>query len=141
MLAACGPSTIEREEWNRSGEAEKASAQLVDSQTAPVLLVGEYRVAGIDGEAIDQSFAMTLSINESVIDLASCGGLRWNYTYSDGHLQTRKDALVSPEFLCRLPREYSLADEAISSAERVTRTPANGIELSGGGHSITLYSQ
>jgi hypothetical protein len=39
-----------------------------------------------------------------------------------------------------LPEERALS-EAIEAADVVRRTPANGIELSGSGRSVTLFGQ
>ncbi len=107
-------------------------------------LAGEYRVAGIDGEPFDESFGVALSISAvpSVISFdEECGTLSWATDMEGGVLFTNR---MPPEpRSCDTPihpRLLQLA-AAIDAADRAVRTPANGIELSGGGRSVLLFSQ
>lgn len=106
----------------------------------PAALVGEYRVAGIDGREIGGSIGLALSVTAQEIAFdPRCAGFRWSYSYQAGTLATARPA--GP--VCRIgvgPEEQRLAT-ALDAVTSARRTPSNGIELSGGGHSVTLYSQ
>ena len=107
-------------------------------------LIGEYRVAGIGGEQIDAPVGLSLSIaNTRIIFPAHCGGYAWDYTLEAGALSTV--LVMSPDPNCQTrapvhPAVYELvaALDAVTGAER---TPQNAIRLSGGGRSVTLFSQ
>lgn len=119
---------------------------------APDRIRGEYRVAGIDGKAVDQPYGIALSITENEISFApTCAGFVWTYEYAaDGTLSTERHpdygGKIAPDgsvFVCAVglkPTDIPLA-QAIDDAARAGRTPANAIELSGSEHSITLFSQ
>lgn len=104
------------------------------------LPVGEYRVAGADGADIDLGHGISLSVTEDTIALASqCVTPRWTYRYVDGRLRTER--IVEP--ICergRHPAE-SAAMAVFDDPQEVLRTPANGLFVEGGGHSVTLFSQ
>ena len=101
---------------------------------------GEYRVAGADGADIDLGHGISLSVSEDTIALASqCVTPRWTYRHVDGRLRT--EAIVEP--ICdrgRYPAEEAII-AVLDDPRQVTRTPANGIHIEGGGHSMTLFSQ
>jgi hypothetical protein len=121
------------------------------SPAAPASLAGEYRVAGIDGESLNADFGIALSISDSRISYEpECAGFVWDYTYEAGVLTTERSAGHGPErqpdgptAVCAVAvapelRQLGQAIDAVASAER---TPANAIELSGGGRSVTLFTQ
>ena len=116
------------------GSAQPANA------VAAAELPGEYRVAGVDGADINLPYGISASIREGRIHVVSdCVNLAWDYTYANGELETTR---VPVESCARgLTREEEAIAAALESAEQAVRTPANGIELSGGGHSVTLFSQ
>lgn len=103
-------------------------------------LAGEFRVAGIDGSDIDLPHAITATIDAERIEVQSdCIGLAWTFTLAEGVLATAQ----TPTRSCRRafdPTEMALMG-ALDVADTVRRTEANGIEFSGGGHSVTLFSQ
>ena len=121
---------------------------------APASLEGEYRVAGIDGTEVGGNIGIALSITDKLIWFdPRCAGFNWSYTYAEGVISTDRpqkprttdSALVAgvPAPTCRIavhPEQQRLAT-ALDAVTRAERTPSNGIELSGGGHSVTLYSQ
>jgi hypothetical protein len=130
VLAACQPA------------AEEPPA--APSEAPPIAsaaeLTGEFRVAGIDGSDIDLPHAITASIGDGRIAVQSdCIGLAWNFTLEKGVLKTAQTPVPS----CR--RAYDPAEQnlmaALDVAEVARRTEAGGIEFSGGGHSVTLFSQ
>jgi len=106
----------------------------------PQALVGEYRVAGADGESINLPHGVAARIATDRIEVsAGCIGLAWSYAFEGGRLVTERVPATS----CRralMPQEQAIA-EAFDAAQGVRRTPANGIEFSGGGRSVLLFSQ
>lgn len=140
-VAACSPAPIERAQGGGSAVSTAAPSA---SPTPVGSLVGEYRVAGIDGEALDLPFAMTLSIDErSIVNEGVCGGDAWDYRLEGSELELTRTRRPDPECLAtvRVYPEVLHLPAAIDAATRAERTPSNAIELSGGGHSVTLYSQ
>jgi len=114
---------------------------VADPPAAPQRLpIGEYRVAGADGTDINLPHAITVSVSADTIAVASqCVTPRWTYRYVEGRLRTEP----IPEAICdrgRYPAEEALS-AVFGDPQAITRTAANGIEVSGGGRSVTLFSQ
>ncbi|MXO61171.1 hypothetical protein GRI89_16630 [Altererythrobacter salegens] len=107
-------------------------------------LVGEYRVAGIDGQPLDAAYGIALSITDERIDFPNCRQIGWSYTFEDGKVSTERsppgglDAKPCDE---PLPVYVVQMISAIDSAKKAERTPENGIDLKGGLRSVTLFSQ
>jgi hypothetical protein len=114
---------------------------------APESLVGEYRVAGIDGEELNASFGIPLSIDQGTISYEpKCAGFVWQYAYRDGALdnERRQEKLHHPPppvCVIAVPPELNTLASALEASDRAGRTPANGIELSGNGRSVLLFTQ
>ena len=107
---------------------------------APESLVGEYRVAGVDGAAVDLGWAMTVSIDDTTIRLMSqCVTPEWTYHWDGKALQTESIPIPICERGLAPAEEAAIA--AFDAAIRAGRTPENAIELTGGGHIVTLFSQ
>ena len=108
--------------------------------TERIDLPGEYRIAGVDGVDIDLPHGISAIVSASRIDVHSgCIRFAWSYSYDGQVLTTTSEPVAS----CRralLPEEQALS-AAIDAATAVARTPANGIELSGAGRSVILFSQ
>lgn len=108
--------------------------------TSSEQLVGEYRVAGVQGQAVDLPYAITASIRPARIHVvADCVNLAWDYRLVDGILTTAPAAVES----CGrglAPIEATLA-ATLDGADRIVRTPANGFEVTGSGRSATLFRQ
>lgn len=144
-LAACQPPA--------PSEPATAAAQAAQNP-APEALAGEYRVAGIDGREVGGGIGIALSITPREIAFEPrCAGFAWTYAYNGGILATDRpqkprasgEALTAgpPVPVCRIaihPEQARLA-AALDAVTAARRTPSNGIELTGGGHSVTLYSQ
>jgi len=137
------------------GNAEPASPGAQDpSPAAPKALVGEYRVAGIDGSEVGGGIGIGLTITDRQISFEPrCAGFVWTYSYAGGVLATDRpqkprgagEAMAATRAapVCRIavhPEQARLA-RALDSVTAARRTPTNGIELTGSGHSVTLYSQ
>ena len=114
-------------------------------------LAGEWRVAGIDGEPFDEPYGLALSADgEEIWWEPRCANAAWSYRLDGLELVTGEGEPTAPVTpgappppVCTVNPPARLADvaRALDSAERVGRTPSNGILLEGGGHSLTLYSQ
>jgi hypothetical protein len=145
LLMACGPGANEpvAEPEQRAGPPSTPAAQAISPVPTPAAtnLVGEYRVAGIDGEELNAPTGIAVSITESTIDLAPCAGFAWTYTYENRVLETKRIPVSPTGIVCRIPEEAALAGEAMAEATRVRLTAANGLEFSGGGRSVLLFSQ
>lgn len=106
----------------------------------PQTLVGEWRVAAVDNTSIDMGWAITASIDDRTIRLGSqCVTPAWTYAYEAGRLDTQS----VPEPLCeraRAPAEERVM-ATLDAGGTVYRTPENGVLISGGAYSITLFSQ
>lgn len=103
-------------------------------------LAGEYRVAGIDGADINLPHAITASIDGERIHVTSdCVNFAWSYRFEGEQLATER---VPVESCARgfEPIEQELL-AALDVADAVRRTPANAVEISGGGHAVTLFAQ
>ena len=109
-------------------------------------LAGEWRVAGVDGREFDEPYGLALSASESEI--------WWNPRCARQSLGYRIEGtrfvFVPPSEMPKeqlvvcviaIPPRLPEVMSAIRSADRIERTPENGILLSGGGHSVTLFSQ
>lgn len=150
-LAACSQAGDAAEPAPR---ATTVSGEGTERPNFPVPedIVGEYRVAGIDDEAPGVPYGIAVSITEAEISYEpKCAGFVWTYEYAaDGTLTTKRDpdygGEVGPDgsvAVCAVglkPTDIPLS-QAIDAAQRAGRTPTNAIELSGGGRSVTLYSQ
>jgi len=131
LLAACQP--VEAPAAPSSTETAQAEA--------PASLIGEYRVAGIDGTEVGGNIGIGLSVTETNIFFEPrCAGFDWTYTYDSGALTTERPA-DRPVCKIAVHSEQQRLAIALDAVTRAERTPANGIELTGGGHSVTLFSQ
>lgn len=117
-------------------------------------LAGHWRVAGIDGEALNERTAIALSADDSEIWWdPRCAGVIVPYRIVNERfiVVSTPEAPppppgsepVPPPPVCTigLPPRLSDAMNAIRAADTIERTPANAVRLSGGGRSITLFSQ
>jgi hypothetical protein len=141
LLAACGQPA------EQPVPTPTPSATASPALPAPESLVGEYRVAGIDGEELNASFGIALSIDEGKVSFEpTCAGFVWTYAYRGGalDLERRQEKIGHPPPpVCAVaihPLQRQLG-EALDAVDRAGRTPANGIELSGNGRSVLLFTQ
>ena len=124
----------------QAAEDEPAPPPETPAISSAAELAGEYRVAGVDGSDIDLPHAVTASIDESRIHLVSdCVNLAWTYRFAGELLATEQAPVES------CARGYDATEQALLAAfdvaDTVRRTPENGVQFSGGGHSVTLFSQ
>lgn len=114
-------------------------------------LLGEYRVAGIDGGEVPGGEAIALSIDGPLVSYEpTCAGFVWEIDFEEERFETARHSFGPPPEPGEPPRpvcaiavsagQRALAT-AIDAATRAERTPANAIRLSGSGHSVLLFSQ
>ena len=148
LLTACAPRDQVANETTAPPPAEAPAA----AEPAPIqTLEGEWRVAGIDGQALDQpvGLALTASAQEIWWD-PRCAGYVRSYRIEGSKFMTgphigfvpRKPGEPTPP-VCTIapPPRIGEVFRALTEATTIARTPQNGIEISGGGHSLLLFSQ
>ncbi len=152
VLAACqqaDPAPVARGEVTRT--APQAPPAPVPERPAPqaVSLVGQWRVAGIDDRAFDEPYGLALSADaEKLWWEPSCAGMGRRYqivgqsiSFTPFRPPVPAGSPTPPVCAIGLPPRLDEVFRAIDAASTVARTPENGILLSGGGHSLTLFSQ
>lgn len=118
------------------GIAERVPAELVPASE----LVGEWRIAGVDGEEIDQPYAITASITDRQIHVvADCINIAWSYTAESGSFDAKR---VPVEGCGRgmTPKEEAIVT-AIDTATGFGKVPSNAMEIFSQQHRVTLYRQ
>ncbi len=154
-LAACSQESEPEEQVTTlpaPGGIESPPPAPPASPLSPVeTLAGEWRVAGIDGQPLDEPYGLALSADDTEIWWEPrCANFAFGYRIDGFTLDTgtaRPDGpmtpLETPPPVCAIGIPPRLSDVArvLDLAESVGRTPSNGILIEGGGHSLTLYSQ
>lgn len=162
LAAACdgsGPDTPAEAPVVRAGEESgDYSPERVPGGVAITALgdlVGEYRVAGIDDQPLDMPQGIALSVDGPLLSFEPvCAGFVWEVQFDSEQLsltRTREpEPPVAEGVLPPPPRttcaigilpEWDQLATALDAASRAERTPANAVRISGGGHSVTLFSQ
>ena len=115
------------------------------STLAPVeTLTGEWRVAGIDGTEFNEPYGLALSGDEASLWWAPrCAQQERRYAIKGREIRFSQvsERHGTPPCLPGLPARLADVLRALDAATTVGRTPSNGIEISGGGHSVLLFSQ
>lgn len=140
-LAGCSPAN---DAANTPAQRGADGATVLQQNTPIGTLVGEYRVAGINGAPMETSFGLALSVTESQMIFGDfCGGYAWDYRLEGTKIETARVASPDKECLATVTMHRSVFEfvEALDAVTQAGRTPSNGIELSGAGRSVTLYSQ
>ena len=112
-------------------------------------LAGHWRVAAIDGRAVDQPVALALTGDgQRLWWEPRCAGMARNYAIRGASIrftstQPRRapGAPTPPVCAIGLPPRLGELFRALDLADRVARSPNNGIVIAGPGHSLTLFSQ
>tara|TARA_B100000678_G_scaffold272266_1_gene261586 strand:+ start:395 stop:853 length:459 start_codon:yes stop_codon:yes gene_type:complete len=108
-----------------------------------ISLAGEWRLAGLDGGEFNESYGIALSADEGEIWWnPRCAGAVVRYRIVGDRFVVVEDP-PPPPVACAIavPQRLPEVMNAIRAADRIERTPANGIRLSGGGRSVTLFGQ
>lgn len=156
VLSACSlPSGSEAEMPDNVREEPTAPipGNIADGKPITSLgdLLGEYRVAGVDGSEVPHGEAIALSIDGPLMSFdPTCAGFVWEIGFEGDALVTRRSsnaadrpAGIPPPPVCAIAvsdGQRALA-EALDAATRAERTLENAVRLSGGKHSVTLFSQ
>lgn len=114
----------------------------------PETVRGEWRLAGIDGEPFEADYGVAISIGQDRIEFDNCQQIAWNYTHEADKITTRRTPAITIDIAPKplpcaapLPPQTAAMVTAIDTASEVRRTPENGLRISGGSHSVTLFSQ
>jgi len=126
----------------RAGAAPDGSTPI----TAVGDLLGEYRVAGVDGEELGGQSGIAVSIDGPVLSFEpTCAGFVWNIAEgNEGFAFTRANRQADGTVVAcaiAVPPEYDRLGTAIDAVRHAWRTPANGVLLEGAGRSVLLFSQ
>lgn len=137
-----------------SAAATTAPTPVVPGQPAlpsPTILAGEWRVAGIDGADFNEAYGLALSADAREIWWTPrCAGFVRTYAIEGGVIRLGAASSgpaaqpgTTPPPVCAIAPPARLPEvfRALDSADKIVRTPSNGIEISGGGHSVLLFSQ
>ncbi|WP_120716598.1 hypothetical protein [Tsuneonella amylolytica] len=146
LLAGC------REVSSREGVEQDAGSAAPSSSLMPIAtLEGEWRVAGIDGAPFDEPYGLALSADADEIWWEPrCSGMARRYRITGLGIVTDKARPPAPVLtgqpsrpICTINPPERVQDvlRALDVADTVGRTPQNGVLLSGGGHSLLLFSQ
>lgn len=129
-----------------SGEGGTIQMRLVpsaeDLASRAVDLTGEWRVAGIDGKPLDTSYGIALSADfYGIWWEPGCAGQGVSYTITGNAFDA--PPAQNPGMVCDIgyPPELEQIWSALSVADTIKRTPENGVEISGDGRSVLLFSQ
>ena len=127
------------------GAPASASPAVERTSTPVTTLAGKWRVTAVDDVSVDSSLGLTLRADARRIWWEpSCAGMVRYYRLIKARVHVsgypRNEA---PTIICPLapPREMVGVFAAIDSATKVRRTSGTSVELSGGGHSLLLFSQ
>ncbi len=112
--------------------------------TQVATLAGEWRVAGIDGADFNEEYGIALSATGDIIRFnPSCAGPNRRYDIDGYRFRAWVSEKDKQKAICEigLPEGLIRMWRAIDAADRIERTASNGVHLSGGGHSVLLFSQ
>ncbi|MFC3098173.1 hypothetical protein [Alteraurantiacibacter palmitatis] len=148
LLAACSQQAAPPPPAVTEGDERPAAMPLAEVAT----LAGEWRVAGIDGEELNETYGIALSASDAEIWAEPrCAGMVLAYRI-DGlrYSSAQAGAEISPSEagnppppICAIAMPPRVADvfTALREADTIGRTPANGIAISGPDRSVLLFSQ
>jgi hypothetical protein len=153
LLAACSDRTPPaKSPASETEAATPATPSSRSSQAAPVTLAGEWKVVGIDGNDLNEPYGIALSANASEIWWEPrCAGMVRGYSIKGTAIRFGSAPSLGPpprpgtppRPVCAIglpPRLFDVV-RVLDAATLVQRTPANGVGISGGGHSLLLFSQ
>ena len=147
-LGSCAPPN--EVAMNNTSPSVILPPPVVDTPAPAVAsLSGEWRVAGIDGESFDESVGLALRGDADKLWWEPrCAGMARGYritgsTIAFSSLDPPRGPGDPTPAVCAigLPPRLDEVFRALDAAAIVKRTPSNGIEISGGGHGVTLFSQ
>lgn len=148
LLAACSGQAPSGE----PSQAATATQPAAPAISAPTTLAGEWKVVGIDGSDLNEAYGIALSANASEIWWEPrCAGMARGYAIKGSAIDfgplpalgppPPPGTLPPPVCAIGLPPRLTDVVRALDAATLIQRTPANGVEISGSGHSVLLFSQ
>ena len=152
LLAACStePGAAPKPPQPRLAPLPSAATQ-PRAASSVTTLAGEWRVAAIDGRDFNEPYALALTGDSAEIWWAPrCAGLVRSYRITEGAIRFGPARGVKPRApgeptppVCAigLPPRIEEVTRALDSATVIGRTASNGVEISGGGHSLLLFGQ
>lgn len=134
------------------GQYETPQPKVVPERPRPeelTTLAGEWRIAGIDGQSLDEPVALALTGDARQLWwVPRCAGLVRNYriqgtSIAFGPTDPTQPAGSPTPPVCAIGRPARLGDvaRALDHATTITKTASNGVFVSGPNHSVTLFSQ
>lgn len=157
LVAACAepaPAPVERDAPRPSGAAAAFSTAVPEQGVAT--LAGAWRVAGVDGADFNEEYGLALYGDRAALwwePRCAQVGLRYaiegtRFTAEPLRPETPSsgapDTTNAPQPLTcpvGLPPRLEEVMQVIRGADRIERTPSNGVRISGRGRSVTLFSQ
>ena len=136
------PAAVETSEPARPEAVGRSAAQVAS-------LAGAWRVAGIDGAALDQPIGLALAGDARQLWWEPrCAGTARAYriegsriSFSSTQAPRPAGAPTPPVCAIGLPPRLGDVMRALDGASSITRTESNGVLIAGPRHSVTLYSQ
>lgn len=106
-------------------------------------LAGAWRVAGIDGRSFDEPVGLSLTGDDQQLWWEPrCAGMARAYRIEGQRITfASTQPPGSPVCDIGLPPRLDEVIRAMDGAVSVSRTPNNGVLISGPAHSVTLFSQ
>lgn len=152
MLCACAceqPRAPAEPPASPTAQAQQTAEQIDRAAVKVTTLAGAWRVAGIDGRSLDEPYGLALTGNDEELWWEPrCAGMVRRYriegtsvSFRSLHSQAPAGTPPPPVCVIGLPPRLSEVFRALDAGTSIERTPANGIEIRGGGHSLVLFSQ
>lgn len=137
VLFACSPAPADDD------PAEPQTPVATSSEAPAVDLAGDWRVAGIDGAALEAPYGIALVADETNIWWQPECALQYReYSISGSRFTapTRSNANLE---VCDIgyPLELEQVWSALEAADTIERTPENGVLIHGNERSLLLFSQ
>jgi hypothetical protein len=141
--AACDPATPAPE--NRVEAPAKAAppvAPRIEPSAQVGSLAGAWRVAGIDGHPFDEPVGLSLTGDAQQLWWEPrCAGVARAYRIEWQRITFASQAADGPVCDIGQPPRLDEVVRALDGADSISRTPNNGVLISGPKHSVLLFSQ
>jgi hypothetical protein len=151
VLAACGQpdQTPTVRTASPPEAAPPVERPMAEPSTQVGSLAGAWRVAGIDGRSFDEPTGLSLTGDEQQLWWEPrCAGVARAYRIDGPRItfaaiRPSGPAGSPPAPVCEigLPPRLDEVVRALDDADTVSRTPNNGVLISGPEHSVLLFSQ
>jgi hypothetical protein len=149
-LAACQRTAPVTADEAAPASSVRTPPEKADPHPAGVAtLEGHWRVAGIDGAALDEPVAIALTASDRQIWWEPrCAGMARNYRIEGGTIRftstlpARAPGEPTPP-VCAigLPPRLGEVFRALDEATGIARLPSNGIRIAGPKHDVTIFAQ